>query len=296
VGGGADGSLDLKSRWSRRIAALLEPKAARAADAITAVSATTYEQVRARNLNLPCRTFAEVPLGGEAGDFEALRRSPRPNPYFDPNDGDFHLCYVGTLLPTGFETLRAVLKSVRRLKEADPDAYRRLRLHFFGTSNQTSPDSPQRVLPEAVAIGVADRVHEIAPRIDYLDALTVQLQASAILLMGSSERHYTASKLYPALLAERPILAVYHEASTVSEILRRAAKPPFVCLSTYSDAVRAEAKTVELQQALVALTAGVRRDFNSLDISAVSEYSAKSLAGRLAAVLDQVGRPAVASR
>ena len=36
-------------------------------------------------------------------------------------------------------------------------------------------------------------------RLDYLDAIRVQLDAQALLLLGSSEAHYTASKLYPAL-------------------------------------------------------------------------------------------------
>ena len=49
-------------------------------------------------------------------------------------------------------------------------------------------------------------------RLDYLDALSVLTHASGILLLGSSERHYTASKLYPALLARRPLLALFHEA------------------------------------------------------------------------------------
>jgi glycosyltransferase involved in cell wall biosynthesis len=288
VGGGAGGSVDLKSRWSRRIAALLEPKAVRAADAITAVSAATYEQIRERNPGLSCRIFAEIPLGGESRDFEALRRSPRVNRFFDPNDGDFHLCYVGTLLPTGFETLRAVLKGVRRLKETDPASYARLRLHFFGTSNQTAPNAPQRVLPEAAAIGVADRVQEIAPRIDYLDALTVQLQASAILLMGSSERHYTASKLYPALLAERPLLAAYHADSTVTAILRQAVQPPVARVVAYDDVDRAESKVEELSNHLRAMIVSAVYDSKAVGVSVLEEYSARSLAGKLARVFNAV--------
>ena len=48
VGGGAEGRPDLRSRLSRALAAKLEPPVVRAADAITAVSELTYEQVRLR--------------------------------------------------------------------------------------------------------------------------------------------------------------------------------------------------------------------------------------------------------
>ena len=55
----------------------------------------------------------------------------------DPNDGRVHLCYAGTVLPNGVGALSALLDAVRRLAENEPILYRSLRLHFFGTSNQT---------------------------------------------------------------------------------------------------------------------------------------------------------------
>jgi len=192
-------------------------------------------------------------VGGEPADFARLRREPRPNPYFDAADGATHLCYVGTLLPLGFEVLRALLGAVRLLRQRGPERYERLHLHFFGTSNQTRPDAAARVLPVARELGVADRVSEIAPRIDYLDALTVQVQATAILMLGSSEAHYTASKLYPALLAGKPILAIHHGESSVVEILRRAAPPPMARVITYTDAERAESRVDAICGALSAL-------------------------------------------
>jgi glycosyltransferase involved in cell wall biosynthesis len=288
VGPGRDGKPDLKSRLTRALAAVLEPRVAGAADAITAVSAGTFEEIQARNPRLRRTPCAAIPLGGEASDFERLRTEPRKNRYFDPTDGKVHLCYVGTLLPLGFETLRAVLRAVRLLGDRQPEHYARFRLYFFGTSNLTAPDAAPRVLPVARELGVDDCVTEIAPRIDYLDALTVQTQATAILMMGSSERHYTASKLYPGLLARRPLLAIYHEASSVVEVLRRATRPPTARLVTYGDLSRAEARTEEVYAALVALVGRPQFDSADVNLAAVEEFSAEALAGRLAAVLERV--------
>ena len=296
VGAGAGGRPDVKSRWSRRLAQALEPRALRATDAITAVSRETYEQIRARHPWILTRPFAEIPLGVEPADFDALKARLRANPHFDPKDGQAHLCYVGTLLPLGFETLRAVLAAVALLRDREPALFRRLRLHFFGTSNQTAPDGPCRVLPVAEELGVASAVSEIAPRLDYLDALAVQAQATAILLLGSSESHYTASKLYPALLAERPILAVYHEASTVVDVLRRAARPPTARLVSYGDVDRAASRVEDIYEKLAALVKNPVFDPAAVNLEAIQEYSAKSLAGRLAAVLDQASDPAQGSR
>jgi hypothetical protein len=283
---GPDGRPDLKSRLSRWLAERLEPRVLPAVDAITAVSAGTYEPLLTRYPWLDGVPCSAIPLGGEPGDFERLRRQPRPNPYFDPKDGHVHLCYVGTLLPLGIETLRAVLRAVALLRRRQPSLYARLRLHFVGTSNQTAGDAPSRVLPIARAIGVEDRVTEIAPRVDYLDALTIQTQASAILLMGSSERHYTASKLYPALLAERPILAVYHEASPVVNTLRAVAAPPAARLVTYDDARRAESQVDSICDELAALADNPVFDPTVVRMEGLREFSASSLARQLAAALE----------
>ncbi len=292
VGGGPGGAPDLKSRLSRAVAAVLEPVAIGGAAAITAVSAGTYEPLLARYRRareLPC---VEIPVGGEPADFDALRGQLTRNPFFDAGDGAVHLCYVGTLLPLGIETLRTVLGAVARLRDRAPDLYGRLRLHFFGTSNRTDAVAPERVRPVASELGVADRVTEVARRIEYLSALRVQADATALLLMGSSERHYTASKLYPALHARRPLLAVYHEASSVVAVLRATARPPTARVVTYDDAEPVATRGDAVYEALQALVAAPRYDPADVDAQALARVSADRQAAVLAGLLDRVARPA----
>jgi glycosyltransferase involved in cell wall biosynthesis len=288
VGGGKDGSVDLRSRVTRMAAFRLEPIAVRAADAVTAVSSGTYEMIRKRipELNqIPC---VAIPLGGDAADFAYLRRSQRPNQWFDRNDGNFHICYIGTLLPLGFETLRAVFRGLAMLRESAPQAYDRIRIHFFGTSNQTAGNPPRRVMPVAREFGVESRVTERALRVDYLDALNVHVEASAILLMGSTERHYTASKLYPALLSGRPLLAVFHAESSVAEIVRRVTAPPHAHQITYSEADPAENHAAEISVALQSLVENPSAAQIDWTQSELEKFSARSLAGELAHVFDLV--------
>jgi len=288
VGGGKNGSVDFKSRLTRIAALRLEPIAVRAADAVTAVSAGTYEAIRERipELNgIPC---AAIPYGGDAADFAYLRQSRRHNKWFERSDGDFHICYVGTLLPLGFETLRAVLRGLAMLRESAPQAYDRIRIHFFGTSNQTVGDPAYSVMPVARDLGVERRVTEHPLRVDYLDALTVHVEASAILLMGSSERHYTASKLYPALLSGRPLLAVFHAESSVAEIMKRVTAPPYSHLVTYSAADPAENHAAEISAALRSLVENPSTAQIEWPQSELEKFSARSLAGELAHVFDLV--------
>jgi Glycosyltransferase Family 4 len=289
VGGGPDGGPDIKSRLARALAVRLEPRAVRAADAITAVSSLTCTELRGRYPELADTPCVPIAIGSEPADFDHLRRRPRPNPYFDARDGRIHLCYVGTVLPLGFETLRAVLAAVARLGERRPELYGRLRLHFFGTSNLRAPGARARVLPLARELGVGDRVTEMPARIDYLDALTVQLDASAILILGSSERHYTASKLGPALLAGRPILAVFHDESALVGVLRRVARPPAARLVTYTDRERAGSRVEAIAAAIASVAEDPVYEAGAVDARAMQEVSAEALTGTLAAVLARVG-------
>ena len=125
-------------------------------------------------------------------------------------------------------------------------------------------------------------------RLDYLDALSVLTHASGILLLGSSERHYTASKLYPALLAKRPILALFHQASSVVSILRAAACEPTVRVLTYGDGPPDEARVGEAACHLRALAAGGVYHAGDVSFDRVAGVSSRQLARQLAAVFDRV--------
>ena len=109
-------------------------------------------------------------------------------------------------------------------------------------------------------------------------------------MMGSSERHYTASKLYPGLLARRPILAVYHEASSVVDILRGAARPPSARLVTYGDRDRADSRVEVIYHELAALVEHPEYDPADVVPTALEACSASALAGKLAAVFNLVRR------
>ncbi len=288
VGGGRNGTVDLKSRLTRLAALRLEPIAVRAADAVTAVSAGTYEMIQQRIPELTRLPCAAIPYGGDPADFAYVRQAHRPNPWFDTNDRDFHICYAGTLLPLGIETLRALFAGLALLRDSSPHLYQRVRLHFFGTSNQTVGDPDRRVIPVARDARVEDRVSEHPLRIDYLDALNVQIRASAILLMGSSEPHYTASKLYPALLSGRPLLAVYHEKSSVAAIMRKITAPPNAHLITYSEDNPPLARAPEIAAALRSLLVHPVSETIAWPAAELDAFSARALAGELAMVLDRV--------
>lgn len=290
---GADGRWWTKAFWYRQLAIRLEPNVVRHASHFVAVSDGTNEGVRERYPSLPVDRFTGIPYGFEASDFEALRAAPRANPWWPAGDGNVHMAYVGAMLPNGFETLRALFHAVLTLRDTAPELFARLRLHFFGTTYD--PNATEgRVVPVAREMGLGDRVTEHARRVPYLDALNILCSADVILALGSTERHYTASKIFPNILARRPMLAVYHEASTVCEIVQTANAGELV---TYSDETRAEARAAEIAAAIVRLeTPPGTYDPARVRWDHFEGYSARNMTRQLATIFDGVIERARADR
>jgi len=91
--------------------------------------------------------------------------------------------------------------------------------------------------------------------------------------------------VFPALLTGRPVIAVYHEASPVLEILRRETHARVI---TVGDDGPGERQVEEIAAALRwAVTAPVRVRSESRD-DVLQAWSARTLAGQLARVFDDV--------
>jgi hypothetical protein len=58
-------------------------------------------------------------------------------------------------------------------------------------------------------------------RISYFDTLFLLKKADILVVPGSMDTSYTASKIYPYILAEKPMIAVFHKNSSVVDVLRR---------------------------------------------------------------------------
>lgn len=274
----------LSRAWaSYRLAGLLEPWSVRDAALITGMAEGYVAGMLERNPDVARRsTIAYMPMGSAPEDY-ALVRDLRRRPFlFQPGDGHFHLIYAGALLPAGMVVLDAFLAGLRELRERSPRIAARLRVHFVGTGS--SPDDPQghRVLPRAEVAGIADLVNEHPHRIGYVDTLSHLNQSDAVLVLGSTERHYTPSKVFQAILSERPVFAMLHEASTAVSMIREAGAGEVLTLTEEAlptpQAVASALRTLVEQPVTIAAAAGGL---------AFDAYSARESTRLLASALDR---------
>jgi hypothetical protein len=90
------------------------------------------------------------------------------------------------------------------------------------------------VMERARAAGLSDIVREQPARIGYAAALQTLLAASIVLVLGSTERRYTASKLAPALASGRPLLVIVHGESDIHRALQRVS-PDGIAVAAFDD-------------------------------------------------------------
>ena len=155
--------------------------------------------------------FTVLPFGAPEKDFEQLPALNVRQRIFDPKDGKRHWVYVGRGGDDMALALRALFSAIQSNRQKDPERWHSIKLHFVGTSYAPGNLAVKTVEPIAQELGIADLVEEHPHRIAYFEALQALIDSDAILLIGSDDPSYTASKLYPCILAKKPILAIFHQ-------------------------------------------------------------------------------------
>jgi hypothetical protein len=266
------------------LAKVLEPRALRGADFITSVSDIQNIELAARYSWLDSRRMASLPIGGDRDDFIALRRSPVWNNSKDLETEFINFSFVGTFMPRSEEVVRALFRAFRRLRGAHPSLAAQIRLNFIGTSNQPIASVPCRVRGLAEKEGIAEAVLEIPQRVPYMQALSVLTRSDVLLLIGSDEPHYTASKIYPALMSERPFLSIFHHASSAHEILSHCGGGVAIA---FADEEELAALEVPLSDALYRLATRTT-SFGVADRLAYASYEARATAQKFADIFDRL--------
>jgi len=274
----------LSKAWlAQKWASVAEPWAVRDARLITGINSAYFESVLARNPKLRDQAVtAGMPYGGSEKDFELVARRPRPTTIFDPHDGNLHFIYAGALLPKAVDVLDRLLAALCRVREINPAVAGRLKLHFVGTGlRENDPTSGHVVSPLIRKHNLSDMVDEHPSRISYPDTLNHLAKSSAILVIGSTERHYSPSKIYQAVMAQRPVFALLRKDSTAVEPFQRSnAGQVFTFMPEHLP------DPEQLARTLIEFCRSITANPPQIDWSAFAGTSARESARTLASALD----------
>jgi hypothetical protein len=253
--------------------------------------------LKGRYSRLGDEDFTVLPFGAAESDYAHLRSNPVRQTFFDPGDGKRHWVYAGVCGDYMAFALRSLFTALRGVIESQPGLRKELRLHFIGTAYAPKDRAQRTVEPLAREAGLEDIVSEVTDRIPYFEALQCLLDADALLMPGSDDPGYTASKIYPYILARKPLLAVFHEKSSVVGILQKTRAGTVVPFSS-ADTVQAASDRILASGWLQSLIPDSSRrsqtkaDLPSTDWSAFEPYTAREMTRRLCEVFDGVAQGA----
>lgn len=209
----------LKYSISQLLARLLEPATMRYTSHVITVSPSYPDELQRRYPRLAGR-FTVLPFGALEADFTVLEHSLVNQSVFDPSDGNEHWVYAGAAGPMMEFALSGFFSALKRARVSCPRRYARVRVHFVGTNYAAPGVAYKTVEPIAEQCGVGDMVEESPARIPYFEALRCLRDADALVVPGSDDPGYAPSKLFPYILARKPLLGIVHEQCSAAGFLR----------------------------------------------------------------------------
>ena len=280
------GSNKLFSRhwFSTRVASFLEPIAVKKASLITGVAESYYHDVIERNPHLKKSCFfAAIPYGSEASDHEAVKRL-NVKPYlFDRNDQKVQMVYAGAMLPKAYAPLEKIFNSI----QSHPEIFSDVVFYFIGSGKSPNDPHGYNIKPLAEKYGLWQTVvFEYPKRIPYLDVLQHLNAADGVFILGSTEAHYTPSKVYQGVLSGKPIFAVLHEESTAVPVIRESNAGTVLDFKGEDDLDKIQEQFCGLFESY---KIGIPHfDETETDHSAFEKYSAEKITRTLVDIINQL--------
>lgn len=273
----------LKRRLARRLHGTLEPWTLRKVDGLIAVSPDYIRTLGRRYPWVADRPARVLPFGGEPRDMGVVDRHPQENPFFGRSARRFNGVYVGRAGSDMAPSLEVLFRATRSGLERRPELFSRVRLFFIGTDYARPEAARRTVRPVADRFGLGSMVEEHTDRIPYFQALQVLHDADFVVACGSDDPRYTASKIYPYILARRPLLAIFHENSSVVDVVSATRAGEIVPFRPDEIATAAADASVRWERLLDALPFEP-----DVDWSAFQPYTAEEMTRRQCELFDEV--------
>ncbi len=274
-----------KYGFSQKLAQVLEPSTMRQVSHTITVSPAYPKTLIERYSWLKEDQFTVLPFGAPEKDFELLPQLQVQQTIFNPNDGKRHWVYVGRAGSDMKLALQALFLGIQSERDRHPEYWNSIKLHFVGTSYAPGKRAIKTVEPIAEQFRVNDLVEEHPNRIPYFEALKLLVESDGILLIGSNNPDYTASKLYPCILARKPIFALFNQQSSVVNILKSCQAGRVISFKSQDNPTQLLPQVTEQLNWLISTPKGYEPETNWL---AFQPYTAQEMTRQQCAVFDQV--------
>ncbi len=205
--------------FSYRLNKFLEPIAIKNTDGLISVSENYIIDLKNRYPEIKNVPSATISFGSFEPDMEIAEKNKGAFPNL-LELGFKNVVYIGR---GGFDMHKAITPVFKAFKQGlneQPVLYGQLKFYFIGTSYAPHGKGDLTILPLARQFGIENHVIEMSDRIGYFHTLATLQQAHALFIPGSDDPMYTASKIYPYLLTNKPLLAIFNSDSPANGVLQ----------------------------------------------------------------------------
>lgn len=205
--------------FSYHLNKFLEPIAMHKVDGIISVSKGYADMLQERYPNIKQKNCVVIPFGAFEKDFEiasSINNSP-----FQQQPSEISMTYIGRGGADMSMALNIIFEGFKLGLTKDFSLFSKVKFYFLGTSYAKAGSGVKTIEPIAKNVGIESYVFEETDRMPYFESLKRLTMSDILLIPGSSDPNYTASKLYPYILAKKPILAVFSLTSSVLEVLTK---------------------------------------------------------------------------
>ncbi|MFD0941975.1 glycosyltransferase family protein [Pedobacter boryungensis] len=210
-----------KKYWfSYRLHKFLEPIAMKDVGGLISVSEKYIITLKDRYSNLATVPYKVITFGANELDFKiAHENNEQLKLHYTYSSKQVNIVYVGR---GGYDMRDAVEILFRAFKiglEKEPNLFENIHFHFIGTSYAPAGKGIATISPVAEAENLSKYVTEYTNRIGFYDSIKQLISADGLLIIGSNDSGYTASKLYPYILAKKQLLGIFNEMSSAAKII-----------------------------------------------------------------------------
>lgn len=268
----------LSKAWiSDKLARILEPIATKKISLLMSVSQSYLTGVLKRNPKLKKIKTVIAPIGFEPNDYLLKEKKEiLKNKYFT-------FTYAGAALPKSYPVLNAFFTAVEKYN--DEKENKKVKIKFIGTGFNTNDEKSFNIKPHAKNHNLYEStVTEQPARIPYCDCLHMLESSDCILIIGSTEKHYTASKIFPAVFSKKPVLAILHEQSSAAKMLKESNAGVVI---TFKDKKDLEHKINQIKIAIEKITSE-NYNLKKVNYDYFNAFTAKSCAHKLSKALENI--------
>jgi Glycosyltransferase Family 4 len=268
--------------FSYRLNKYLEPLAMKNIDGLISVSEAyinTLQECYPRIQNIP---VAVITFGAFEKDFEIAKQEKNSlKPAFERKNGNIHIVYVGRGGHDMQDSLYLLFQGFKRGLAENSELFQKMRFHFIGTSYAPAGKGKPTILPIAIKLGLSEYINEQTDRIAFYQGIKTLLEADALLVPGSNDPKYTASKIYPYILAKKPLLAIFNPLSNASKIIVDCKAGKVVNMTDQKKAID------DIYYFLLSLTNSIPKS-NNTNWEVFKEFTAENMTQKQCKLFDRV--------